>query len=181
MTGKYRYFFPGGNTPDGFVSYYRDILYQNEAARIFCIKGGPGTGKSTFMKEIGNYYLNKGYNVDFLKCSSDPDSLDGIVVKDKRTAIIDGTKPHVTDPLNPGAVDEIIDLGVLIDRDKICKDREVIVGLNEEISETFEYAYGYLKCAKILLEQKNKILKKYVSEKGKILPRRVTGLCAKHQ
>ena len=24
-------------------------------------------------------------------------------------------------------------------------------------------------------------LKKYVSEKGKILPRRVTGLCAKHQ
>ena len=39
-------------------------------------------------------------------------------------------------------------------------------------------------CADKNIEKNNKKenkLKKYVSEKGKILPRRVTGLCAKHQ
>ena len=81
MAGKYRYYFPGGNTPEGFVSYYRDIMPQSEAARIFCIKGGPGTGKSTLMKQIGEHYIDEGMDVDLLKCSSDPASLDGIVIK----------------------------------------------------------------------------------------------------
>ncbi|MDO5576931.1 MAG: 30S ribosomal protein S18 [Fibrobacter sp.] len=35
-------------------------------------------------------------------------------------------------------------------------------------------------CKEIVYKQIEK-LKKYISEKGKILPRRVTGLCAKHQ
>ena len=37
-------------------------------------------------------------------------------------------------------------------------------------------------CAGRSINYKNpEILKKYINEKGKILPRRVTGACAKHQ
>ena len=37
-------------------------------------------------------------------------------------------------------------------------------------------------CAGKSVDYKNpEILKKYINEKGKILPRRVTGACAKHQ
>jgi len=164
MAGKYRYYFPGGNTPEGFVSYYRDIMPQSEAARIFCIKGGPGTGKSTFMKQIGEHYIDEGMDVDLLKCSSDPASLDGIVIKDKNIAIIDGTAPHVTDPINPGAVDEIIDLGKHLDENVLIKSKDKIISLGREISETFEYAYVFLKCADIIYSHLNDIYRKYASE-----------------
>lgn len=164
MAGKYRCYFPGGNTPDGFFSYYGDIMPQKEAGRIFCIKGGPGTGKSTLMRQIGNHYLRKGLDVDFLKCSSDPASLDGIIIKDKNTAIIDGTAPHVTDPVNPGAVDEIINLGEFFNDEKLRNYRGEIIDLSSEISETFQYAYGYLKCADVMYRHMNRIFKKYISE-----------------
>ena len=164
MAGKYRYYFPGGNTPEGFVSYYGDIMPQSEAARIFCIKGGPGTGKSTLMKQIGEHYIDEGMDIDFLKCSSDPESLDGIVIKDKSIAIIDGTAPHITDPINPGAVDEIIDLGKHLDDRKLIKNRDKIISLSNEITETFKYAYVYLKCADKIYIHLNDIYSKYSIE-----------------
>ena len=66
MKGHIRNIFPGGNTPQGFYSYYNDILPQRKAEKIFCIKGGPGTGKSTLMKEVGNHFAEQGEDVDFL-------------------------------------------------------------------------------------------------------------------
>ena len=164
MVGECRYYFPGANTPEGFVSYYGDILSQNEACRIFCIKGGPGTGKSTLMKDIGSYYLQKGINVEFLKCSSDPASLDGLLVNDKNIAIIDGTSPHITDPVNPGAVDEIINLAEHLDSDMLIEDKRKIIDLSRTISETFAQAYVYLKCTDAVYRRLNDIYKKYICE-----------------
>ena len=106
-----RHYFPGNNTPLGFFSYYGHILGQREANRIICIKGGPGTGKSTFIRKIAGHFAAKGEPIDYLHCSADENSLDGIVLKDKKVAIIDGTSPHMTDPVTPGAVDKIINLG----------------------------------------------------------------------
>ena len=62
-----RHYFPGNNTPEGFFSYYRYILTQREANKIICIKGGPGTGKSTFMKAVGSRLEKKGLNIDLEK------------------------------------------------------------------------------------------------------------------
>ena len=50
-TLKERHLFPGGNTSKGFYSFYRYVLSQDDAKRILCIKGGPGTGKSQLMKK----------------------------------------------------------------------------------------------------------------------------------
>ena len=51
-TLKERHLFPGGNTSKGFYSFYRYVLSQDDANRILCIKGGPGTGKSQLMKKL---------------------------------------------------------------------------------------------------------------------------------
>lgn len=147
MTGGVKQYFPGGNSPKGFFSYYDNILPQNEAERIFCIKGGPGTGKSTMMKDIGDYYNRKGEDVEYFLCSSDPGSLDGVLLKERGIAVIDGTAPHVVDPGNPGAVDEIINLGECWNENKIRRHRNEIMKYGKEISECFANAYGYLKCA----------------------------------
>lgn len=97
--GKIRHMFPGGNTPQGFFSYYDNIMPQDEASRIIIIKGGPGVGKSTFMKKIGEEMLDRGFDVEYMHCSSDNNSLDGIVIPAIKVALMDGTAPHVVVPI----------------------------------------------------------------------------------
>ena len=70
MLKRQKHYFLGGNTSKGFYSLYRSILSQDEARRIICIKGGPGTGKSSLMKKVGNLFFEKGYNVEYHHCSS---------------------------------------------------------------------------------------------------------------
>lgn len=108
--GKVRRVFPGGNTYKGFYSYYDYILKQEDAKKIMVLKGGPGVGKSSFMKKLGAAIVKKGYDIEYHHCSSDNNSIDGLVIPDIGVALMDGTAPHVVDPKNPGAVDEITHL-----------------------------------------------------------------------
>lgn len=142
-----RHMFLGGNTCLGFFSYYDHILSQEQANRIYVIKGGPGTGKSTFMKKIAREMLNRGYTVEFMHCSSDSHSLDGIVIRDLKAAILDGTAPHVVDPKHPGAVDEILNFGAFWDEEGIRKHKKDIMRDGREISRLFSRAYHYLHAA----------------------------------
>lgn len=145
---KQRDLFPGGNTSKGFYSFFRYMLTQEDANRIICLKGGPGTGKSSFMQKIANYFLNIGYSVELFHCSSDDTSLDAIVVKDVNIAILDGTSPHMTDPINPGAVDEIVNLGTALNSDILSKNKNELISLNKELGATFKRAYRFLGAAK---------------------------------
>ena len=152
-----RHYFPGNNTPEGFFSYYRYILTQREANKIICIKGGPGTGKSTFMKAVGSRLEKKGLNIDYLHCSADAESLDGIVLKDEKIALVDGTSPHVIDPITPGAVDSIINFGDFWKADGFCDKKEELITESEECSHWYAVAYNYLSAAKCIYQSLEKI------------------------
>jgi len=89
---KSRHYLASANTSAGFVNYFDYVL--RDAQRVYIIKGGPGTGKSTFMRLIGEELLKEGMNVDFVHCSADKDSLDAIVINDINVVIVDGTAPH---------------------------------------------------------------------------------------
>lgn len=150
--GKERHLFPGNNTSIGFYSYYQYILPQTDANHIFCLKGGPGVGKSTFMMNIGDIMQNEGLNVDYLHCSSAPESLDGILIPEINIALIDGTSPHVIDPINPGAVDEIINLGEYWNSDGIKKNKDNIIKINAKVGRAFKRAYKYLTAARSITD-----------------------------
>lgn len=146
-------YFPGAITPFGFFSYYDYILKSHEANRIIILKGGPGTGKSTFMKKVEKHLLELGYETEILHCSSDPNSLDGVCAREIGFLILDGTSPHIVDPKCPGAVDEIINLGECWDKDEIAKNKAKIIEISEKNSSYYKDAYRYLLSAKKLEKQ----------------------------
>ncbi|WMJ80565.1 PRK06851 family protein [Clostridium sp. MB40-C1] len=155
MKGNFKHFFPGGNTSKGFYSFYRYILPQESARRIICLKGGPGTGKSTLMRKVGQYFNEKGYDIEYHHCSSDNNSLDGVVIKELNVAILDGTSPHVVDPINPGAVDEILNMGECWIEDSFKDYRNSIISINKQVGKTFKHAYRYIGAAKIIHDDWN--------------------------
>ena len=73
-------FFAAMNTAEGFKSYFREIF--DEFENIYIIKGGPGTGKSRFMKEVACRAEEKGLSVERFYCSSDPTSLDAVAISE---------------------------------------------------------------------------------------------------
>lgn len=145
---KERHLFPGGNSSKGFFSFYKYIISQEDANRILCMKGGPGTGKSHLMKKIGSHFAAKDYTIEYHHCSSDNNSLDAIVIKELKLAIIDGTSPHIVDPIHPGAVDEILNMGEALDMDSLLLKKNEIMGVQRKISNNFNRAYLYLAAAK---------------------------------
>ena len=138
-------YFAGGNTCAGFFSYYGNITGPND--RLIILKGGPGVGKSSFMKRIGAHFSAKGFNVEYFFCSSDCSSLDGVRIPKLCFSIVDGTAPHVVDPKLPAAADEILNFGEFIDVRALSGHREEVAALTYEISGLFGRAYRYLAAA----------------------------------
>lgn len=146
MEGKSRKLFPGANTANGSFNFFDNIITKN-INRIFCLKGGPGVGKSSLMKKIANEFLEKGYDIELHYCPSDPSSLDAVLIKELGVVLLDGTAPHIVDPKDPGAIDEIVNLGDYWNLENLEKNKVEIVECGKDISSSFRRAYKYLKSA----------------------------------
>lgn len=142
------HYFPGGNTPEGFYSFYSEIADGRQPNKLAVIKGGPGTGKSTFLKTLGKMLSDDGESVTYLHCSSDPDSLDGIYLPNHNSAVIDGTAPHITDARYPGAYDMVLNFCDFIGPVSDCEN---VVLESGNAKRAFSEGYCYLKSAKSLL------------------------------
>ncbi|MDD4389643.1 MAG: hypothetical protein PHW03_02450 [Eubacteriales bacterium] len=99
------------------------------------------------MRKIAEEFASQGENIDFLMCSSDPDSLDGIILKERSIALIDATSPHTVDPINPGAVDTIIHLGEYWNEEGIRQNKNAVMATGRRIHKYFAQGYNYLAAA----------------------------------
>ena len=143
-------FLASANTCKGFENHFNSI-FPNERSFVYILKGGPGTGKSTFMKRIAEIYEKKGFCVERFFCSSDPQSLDGVRIVEKDISIVDGTSPHTTECSIPGVKEVIVNLGCAI-QDSIKSHKQKIEHLLVQKAKCFEIAYGYLMTAGKLIE-----------------------------
>ena len=144
--------FPGGNTCHGFYSFY-DYVVPPDARLKIILKGGPGVGKSTLMKQLGQELLDIGHSLEFHWCSSDSDSLDALVLPEQEIAILDGTAPHVVEPRYPGVVDEIVNLGDFWNADRLREYKTEIMGITALNSQYFALAYSRLREAKVIYDE----------------------------
>ncbi|AIE61625.1 PRK06851 family protein [Bacillus methanolicus] len=143
MAGKVLNYYAGGNTARGFHSLFESNLQHLD--RLFILKGGPGTGKSSIMKKVGAEWLEKGYTIEYIHCSSDNNSIDGVIIPKLKAGIVDGTAPHVIEPKVPGAIENYINLGEAWDADVLSVQKKEIQKHTNNISKAFESAYAVFK------------------------------------
>lgn len=186
-------YFAGANTPEGFVSDYSEFFSEETFTKVYIIKGGSGTGKSTMIGRCAEQAAKYGAACTFILCSSDPESLDGVLLRrdDIHIAVIDGTAPHTVDPVYAGSCGEIVNSGDYWDTTALENAREEIVNAAQQKGECFSRAYRYLSgaasvvsaskqfCGNLILKEKlEKCVGRLVSsikdtgQVGKIINRR---------
>ena len=142
-------YFLGANSSRGFYSLYSEFC-SGEADYLHIIKGGPGTGKSGFMRRIGRAAEARGYDVEYVLCSGDPDSLDGVYIPALHRAWVDGTAPHVTEPRCFGFDSNYVNLGHFCKTPMPAHDKRKVMEINQKYKACYSCAYDYLKAAALL-------------------------------
>lgn len=135
-------YFAAINSSRGFISFFDSIFAGRD--RLYIIKGGPGTGKSTLMRKVADEAEKNGMDSELIFCSSDPSSLDGVIIPSLDTAIVDGTAPHLMDASLPGTKDEILNLGQFWNSDELYARRDDIELLGKRKSKAYKRVFTYL-------------------------------------
>lgn len=149
-------YFAAMNSSRGFVNYFDDIF--SSLNQLYIIKGGPGTGKSYLMQKVAQAAKEKNYAVEYYYCSSDPHSLDGILIPSLSIGMIDGTAPHTCDPKYPGVGDRIINLGDFWNTEKLYSYHGEIHALVDTKKQLFVRAYHYLSAAGMLDHENRRMI-----------------------
>lgn len=131
MRGKVRYVLTSSNTSQGFRTFLPELLQG--VAKVFVLKGAPGTGKSTFMRLLGESFSDQGYEVEFWVSAADPVSPEGVFIPQLKAAVVNGSLPSPIDPRYPGVTGEIIYMGDYWDKN-IIRDhsQEIMVMCDEQ-------------------------------------------------
>ena len=137
-------YFASSNSGEGFKNYYKEVF--GRLPRIYVIKGGPGTGKSRFMRDVAKYAESRGWKSENYYCSSDPSSLDGVILMrgGQCVGVLDGTPPHTWELQLPGAREQMIDLGEFWDDDILGARASEIERINEAKKACWKRAYKWL-------------------------------------
>lgn len=140
-------YFLGANTPTGFYSLYHELSDPGRIKRLYILKGGPGCGKSSFMKRIARHAEASGLAVQSILCSGDPDSWDAVILPQSGIAVVDGTAPHVVEANCPGAVETYFDLSRFYDYHALQEVKEQLLEVTAGYQDCYRQAYRCLGAA----------------------------------
>lgn len=155
--------FLGANSGEGFYSLY-DQLLGGAFYDLLILKGGPGCGKSSFMRRIAERLHGAGLTADYIHCSGDPASLDGVIFPEIHTALVDGTAPHVIEPEYAVAVERYVDLTRFYDVSAVKQEAAgEIIALSDTYREAYRNAYHVLRAAAAIESERRAILRHTVN------------------
>ncbi len=175
--GNTIHFFLGANSGLGFQNLFTKFCETGNYRDLLILKGGPGCGKSTMMRKIGEAMERQGETVEYLHCSGDPDSLDGVLIPRIATAVVDGTSPHVVEASYPVAVDRYVNLGQFYDIEQGKQAREEIMYRTNAYKEAYRGAYRVLGAARALEDQRSLLMQQGMDLDR--LARRTEGIIAR--
>lgn len=156
-------FLLASNTRSGFVSLFDELRDPLDGKRLYIIKGGPGSGKSTLMRKVLKVLEDEKHSIEYIHCASDPGSLDAFIDHTLGIAMVDGTAPHIMEPRYPGAYDLIINMADCWDDSSLLEYKHEIITLSDTISSCHQMASSCIASAATLIDNNMNIAKPYVN------------------
>lgn len=139
-------FFAGAITPCGYKNSFDDLYRVEDGWRVYLLKGGPGTGKSTLIKRVLEDLTADGREAQVFCCSADPSSLDGVCFPEEKLCLLDATAPHVVEPHLWGACEQIVPLSVCTDEQAMHTHRHLC------LEEEKHHAAVISRCRQLLVK-----------------------------
>ncbi len=151
-------FFLGALSPSGFTGWFAEAAAA-PGVQTYLIKAGPGCGKSTFMRRLAvadaMRPTERGKeHIERIHCSSDPDSLDGVLMTDVGALFLDATAPHTLDCKYPGAAERVVSLYAMLDNACLAAHRSAILAAGEKNAALLRQAGAHFALACGLLAQR---------------------------
>lgn len=169
MENKRCAFFLAANSKNGFVSFFDQATKEDFARDTYFIKGAPGCGKATAMAHMADTVYTQGLRED-IYCSSDPNSLDGVILNGDNTAFIDATAPHVTEPPFPGARGDYIALSAFRNTGELAEKYPALTLLSAQSKDCYAQAYRLIASSALIDEHMSEIMSGHIS-KEKLIKR----------
>lgn len=148
----YEHYYLGSMGKDGFSSYFDDLLSRDFKGTLYIIKGSSGNGKSTILKKVAAAAAERDFSVDYIHCSADPDSLDGVACPEKGFVIIDGTAPHTVEPQMLWGRHRVISLYKYLDNEYLEKQADSIMRATDANKELLRRAGRFVSAAASLTQ-----------------------------
>jgi hypothetical protein len=114
------------------------------------------------MKKVAEECKYRDITVEKIYCSSDPHSLDGLIVPEMGISIADGTSPHTIEAKFPGACENIINTGAYWDKKKLKARADEIRTLTLENSIHHRRSVKYLSAAGSIADENIRITSTYI-------------------
>ncbi len=151
-------FFLGSLSPSGFTGWFAEAAAA-PGVRAYLVKAGPGCGKSTLMRRLAAqdaaHPTERGvHRIERIHCSSDPDSLDGVLLTDVGALFLDATAPHTLDCKYPGAAERVVSLYDALDNGYLSAHSAEILAAGAKNSALLGKAGAHFALACGLLDQR---------------------------
>ena len=148
-------YFLGSNTPAGFRDTVSGLYDPADGWRVYFLKGGPGTGKSTLLRRIAA----QTDEAEVYLCSADPDSLDGVRLPQQRLLVVDATAPHAAEPQYWGSCERLVPLSSCVDNGRLYTERDRLRELSDRCRTHHIRARRQLSCAAVALNERDGLLR----------------------
>ena len=156
--------FLGANSSGGFYPLY-DQLLGGRFDDLIILKGGPGSGKSTFMRTAWAELAAAGWTGIEVNCSGDPASLDGVLFAAQRVGFVDGTPPHTLEPTYAAAHERTVDLSRFCNGSAAKAARAEIVAHADAYRAAYADAYRALRAAGLLAAERCAVVRAAAPER----------------
>ncbi|MFD1706045.1 PRK06851 family protein [Siminovitchia sediminis] len=139
MSGSVLRYFGGGNTAKGFSHLYESNLRGLD--RVFILSGKSGLEKKSLLHKLKDEWMGKNTALELLHSPNDPESLEGLIIRNYGFGIVDGDYPREISESIVGDGWETVDLDALGMTSLSENEKIEIHRLTGEIQKAMENAY----------------------------------------
>lgn len=136
MKGKQLNYFTDANSSKGLYSFRESNLSGID--KLYIISGLPGSGKSTLIRKIKDFSVDKGHDIEVIHSAADSNSLSGVILPRLKIGIMDCNAPFK--PLCEINT-QYINLDVSVNTESIEREKEKILHCEEQKKFFYRLAY----------------------------------------